>query len=280
MLTNLPNSVSAPITGTLSGTGADLLRVTVYIGQVPVRPPASLKGLLSPIYDDAGHLHDWRLDPAHAERHVETADYGVFRVWRSSYACEHFIGERALVQAFLDWAAMHCDVSALQILRLPKAHVDFRKAFQMRLQVDQARKVIEATHELAIGVFANTGRSATRALIPTDPPTTLLAIGGTAVSVGSDGLQLRGDLDAVSIHSWYATDDGIVAITDDGELALGNEAGARLLQILGRHTPHAEIRKSPMSSLLAQVLIFLKDAAQMGGETNAGLYIRSTGINT
>ncbi|MDQ2956086.1 MAG: hypothetical protein M3Y42_03865 [Actinomycetota bacterium] len=268
---------TAPITGILSGSGTDLLRVTVYTDPVPTHPPTELDGLLSPVYDADGHLLDWRLDPTHAEHSVEAADFQFYRSWRSGYSTERFIGERALVQAFLDWAAGCCDVSALQILRLPKAHADFHKALEMGLQIDRARRCTEVATEPGFGIFTKAGHSsASRAFIPTDPPTVLLATGTTTVTIGRDGLSLRQGEDAVFVHGWRADGDGIVANTGDGELALGTSPAARLLRIIGRNAPQAEVRPCPVGTLVAPLLIFLKDAAQLGGKAATGLYVRST----
>ncbi|UQX87057.1 hypothetical protein M6D93_12150 [Jatrophihabitans telluris] len=267
------------IIGLLSGTGADLVRATVITQAVPDRPPLQLNELVAPVYDHAAHLIDWRLTPHHPDQKIEDAEISAFRSWRASFTAERLLGERALIRAFLDWTPPQCDTRALDVLRLPSAHVDFHTALEMRLQIDQARKIVNASTEHGYGLFTAAGRrSASRALIPTDPPTVLLATAEAALTIGPGGLRLQqtaADNDTVRLRGWTAHADGIRAQTSTGEIYLAESAAARLLRAAGRHADDVEVHECPLSTLLAPLLVFLRDATELAGNTGAALHIRS-----
>jgi hypothetical protein len=129
---------TAPMTGILSGDGTDVVRVTVYSHPAPAQPPDDIAGLVRPMHDEQGHFRDWRLSPAQPDHHVGSSEFHRYREWRAGFATERYIGERALIRSFLDWAHGRCPVSTLEILRLPDAHVDFHKALMMARQADGA----------------------------------------------------------------------------------------------------------------------------------------------
>jgi hypothetical protein len=268
-----------PSTGLLSGTGTDLLRATVLTHVVPARPPLQLSELVTPVYDHRAHLIDWRLAPHHPDLKIDAAEISAFRSWRATFVAERFLGERALIGAFLDWIQMRCDTRALDVLRLPSAHVDFHTALEMRLQLDHARKLVNASNEHGFGLFVAPGRrSASRALIPTDPPTVLLATAESALTVGPDGLSLHRSAateETLHVRGWTSHADGVHAHTPNGNVPLGDGAAARLLRVAGRHADEVEVDDCPLSTLLAPLLVFLRDATELAGNTGATLHIRS-----
>jgi hypothetical protein len=53
------------------------------------------------------------------------------------------------------------------------------------------------------------------------------------------------------------------------------ETAARLLRIASRQAPEVEVHCGPLASLVAPLLIFSRDAAQIAGDTGVGVYLRS-----
>jgi hypothetical protein len=270
------------LTGVLSSGGSDLLRVTVYTSRTPTVPPTQLAAHLSPVYDPDGQLRDWRLVPHGAGD--DTADeFKRYRTWRAGYCTERYVGERALTRVFLDWVAPHCDVSALSALRLPAAHVDWHTAMTMRWQLENARRFCDSSDQIGLGIFTSPDkRSPTRTLLPTSPPTTALATLTTSVSSGPDGLILAGPLSSgqtanVVVRGWTAAQNGaVIAHTDDGEVHLEQDGdAARLLHVIGRHAPHVDVRAMPLRLLVAPLMVFFAEAAELAAAAHTGLYTRS-----
>ena len=266
------------LTGALAQDGADMLRAVVITQPAPLSPPTQLAEFVAPVYDLDAHLIDWRLEPHHPDKPIPAGGIAAYRQWRSTYAVERFLGERAHVRAFLDWARPRCDTRSLDLLRLPSAHVDFRTALEMRLQIEQVRKIVNDSHEHGYGLFTMPGRpSAARSLVPTDPPTLLLAMNDAKLSVDSNGLTVRraGGEDALRVWGWTASREHVRVDTPDGEYDLGKAAAGRLLEIVGRYADEVEVHECPLSTLFAPLLVFLRDATQLAGSTGADLHIRS-----
>ena len=110
------NHPGAGLGGTLSGDGTDMMHATVYTNPVG-QPPPELHGLVTPVHDPAGAICDWRLAPMQTSLAISHDDIDRYRTWRSHYAAETFIGERALVLTFLDWAGSRYNTAELQFLR-------------------------------------------------------------------------------------------------------------------------------------------------------------------
>ncbi len=275
---------SAALTGLLAGTGADLLRATVVTRPLPERPPAELLEFLSPVYDAHAHLIDWRLAPHGSDPHathqpMTSADIAAYRAWRAEFVTERFLGERALVRAFLDWARPRCETRALDVLRLDAAHVDFHTALAMRLQLDHARRILDTGEDHGYGLYTAPGRRvASRTFIPADPPVVLLAAATSVLSVGPSGvsLQLSAESgDPITVTGWTSAAGSVHVRTPGNEVALDEGAAARLLQVAGRHAEFVEVRQEPLSTLLAPLLVFLRDATDLAGDTGCDLHIRS-----
>lgn len=272
-------SSSTRFTGVLSGTGHDILRATVYTGMVPPHPPAELADSIHPVYDNSGELCDWRLGSLLPGHHVDDAASARVRTWRAAFAQDRFLGERALIRAFLDWLGPCCDTSALDILRLPSGRVDFHAALKMKIQIEAADRAVADAHEDGLGLYTSRGtRSAMRALIPTQSPTLLLGVNGTNLIVSLDGLSLQssarqGRLQAIT--GWRATEDGLIAAGQGREVDLTGQDAARLLLAAGRQAPRIDVHDAPLRTLLAPLLVFLRDAATLAGDTGAELHFRS-----
>lgn len=271
------------LTGTLSDDGTDMMHAIVYTN--PVRqPPPELHGLVTAVHDPGGTVCDWRLAPVQASLSVTRDDIEQYRHWRSQFARETFIGERALVLAFLDWAGHRYDVSGLRFLHSHTAYVDHAHVLKLKLQLDRLLSALSNNVEEGFGLHMPPAhRSAARAVIATDPPTTLLATRDASVSVGRDGLLLgikgaHDRWDRVVLLGWRVEDGGVVAITDGGERPLSDGSAAWLLRALGRDQAEVEVRPARVASLLAPTLMFLRDAADTAMSCHTGLSTR-TGLS-
>jgi len=261
------------MTGILTGSGHDQLRVTVPTGAVPHHAPADLEGSVMPVYDDDGHLYDWRMDPSHADHVLQAQDFQKFAAWRRGFATERFLGERVLLRTFLKWAAQKCDVSALQVLKLDHAHLDYHRTLQLDRQLGKIRVYLDQHPATGFGLFSpNSGRPI-RGFVPAADPVVILALGSDSVSLAEDGLHLHTGGTDVLVSSW-AINDG--RVTANGELDLGVEPAARLLRIVGRQAQSIEVKPCSVGSLLAPLLSFGKEAADIAGSGRTGLYLRST----
>ncbi len=261
------------MTGILSGAGHDQLRATVVTGPVPHHAPAELEGSVTPVYDDEGHLYDWRLDPAHADHALQAQDFQRFASWRNEFASERFLGERVLIVSFLNWAAEKCDVSTLQVLRLNHAHVDYHHAMQLDRQLSQLHNYLAKNPATGFGLFSGGGSTPIRGIVPTEPPSTVLALGRDSVTVGVDGLHLHTGRHDHAVDRWQISDGRVIA---NGALDLGVEVPGRLLRIVGRQAPSIEVKACPVRSMMAPLISFGREAAELAGSGRTGLYFRSS----
>jgi hypothetical protein len=69
--------------------------------------------------------------------------------------------------------------------------------------------------------------------------------------------------------------DAVLARGLDGELELPATGAGRLLRIVGRQAAGIEVKHCPLSTLVAPLLSFGKEAADLAGEARTGLYLRS-----
>lgn len=266
-------------TGILSGRGTEPVHVTVHIEPVPSAPPGDLAGQVVEVRDRDGALLDWQLvhDPG-VEQPERLARIMRFRSWRQAFAVDRFIGERAFVLAAIDWADRHCDASALHILRLSEGYIPDAKVLRLRWQLDRIRARCSADAGTGFGIFAPPERTApARGLLPTDPPTTVLANADAEVLVGPAGLQLRtrGSGAAIDVTGWRVDARAVVAQTSDGVLELDRSPAAELLCAIGQDAPQVAVRPVELRRLFASLLTFLADAADLAAECRTGLHVRS-----
>lgn len=266
-------STDAGMTGMLSGSGHDQLRVTVLTGEVPHHAPDELEGSVTPVYDDEGHLYDWRLDPAHADHTLQAQDFQRFAAWRLGFATERFLGERVLITSFLNWAEQKCSVSTLQVLRLDHAHLDYHHTLELDRQLGQIRAYLDRHPATGFGLFSGTAGKPIRGVIPAEHPSPLLALGPDQVTVESDGLHLHTAGADHLVESWEITDGQVTA---NGDLPLGTGIPGRLLRIVGRQAPSIKVQSCPVSSLIAPLISFGQEAADLAGSGRTGLYFRSS----
>ena len=278
-----------PVGGILSGTGSELIRATVRLRAVPRQPPAALAEDVHPAYDSRGQLADWLFGATRADHRSASGSFETYRSWRAGFASDRFVGERAFVTALLAWGAQHCDTSALQVLRLPSARVDSHAALTMHLQAGKLQQATADSGQHGLGLVRPDGRhpgSPFRAVLPTEPATVLLADHptdhpdehGVRLAAGPDGLTLTGTADGplTGITAWQATgdEDRVLARRPGGETELTGP-GAVLLRAAGRHAPSVEVRRYPLHSLVAPMLIALRDACALAGNIRSELFFRS-----
>ncbi|HEX2902500.1 MAG TPA: hypothetical protein VHO01_03515 [Jatrophihabitans sp.] len=266
-------STDAGLTGMLSGHGHDQLRVTVLTGEVPHHAPRELEGSVTPVYDDEGHLYDWRIDPAHADHSLQAQDFQRFAAWRSGFATERFLGERVLIVSFLDWASQKCDVSTLQVLRLDHCHLNEGRALALDRQLGELRRYLDAHPATGYGLFASSASKPIRGLVPADEPGLVLGLGSDRVTIAADGLRLHTVGAEHLIQSWQVSDG---AVTANDDLQLGSSPAARLLRIVGRQATSVRVERCPLSSLVGPLLSFGKEAADLAVTGRTGLYFRSS----
>ncbi len=272
---------NAPLTGTLSGTGHDMFRATVYTRAVPSQPPRELTNAVHPVHDSHGDLQDWRLGSLLAGHAADDDTWSRFRQWRAGFAQDRFLGERALVQSFLDWLEPRCDISALGVLRLANARVDFHTALRMEVQIEAADRAVQAAHEDGLGLYTSGGiGSAIRVLIPTQPPTPLLGLNATTLTVGAAGLNLLTRDPVTTLHGvtgWRFSENAVRAAAGGREIDVTGQDAERLLLVLGRQARLVNVHPAPLRSLLAPLLVFLRDVATLAGTTGTDLHLRSSG---
>ncbi|HST47779.1 hypothetical protein [Jatrophihabitans sp.] len=274
---------AAPVTGILSGTGSELIRATVRLRAVPDRPPAELAEDVHPFYDSSGRLADWLFGSTRADHPAAPGSYEAYRSWRSGFASDRFVGERAFVTALLVWAAGRCDTSALAVLRLPTGRADAHAALTMHLQAGKLQQAVNDSGQAGLGLVRPDARAtprAFRAFLPTDPATVLLADSGLRLTAGPDGLTLAGPgTDRLAgIPGWRLVADqgadSVLVGSADGEAELTGPAAA-LLRAAGRHAPSVQVRQDPLASLVAPTLVALRDACALAGNTRSELFFRS-----
>jgi hypothetical protein len=270
---------STRMNGILSGTGGDLVRATVHLHAVPAQPPADLADEVHPAYDSRGQLIDWLFGSPDPSHRTETDRFHAYRAWRATFASDRFLGERALVLALLGWAGSHCDLSALGVLRLPSAAVDFHTALTMDLQAARAQQVLNASADTGFGLSSPEGHSGIfRAFIPTEPATVLLEDADGRLTVAPDGLTVQGstlDRPLTGITGWQVGAGHVLATHRDGEDQVTGSP-AELLRIAGRHASAVQVGQRPLGVLLAPTLVALRDACTLAGRSRAELHFRST----
>ena len=278
-MTRQQDRSDAQLRGELSGSGRDMVRVTVYTAAVPAHPPSELADAVHPVYDRSGELEDWHLGSAHVGPLPDDAAFRFFRAWRARFAQDRFLGERALIRAFLVWADGRFDTSALGALNVAHGRVDFHAALKMKTQIEIAERVLNASEEEGLGLYARRPHSsAMRVLFPTEPATLLLGVRETTLTVGTNGLNLRQlspGPGLAPLTGWRSEDAKLTVSTTNGDVDLTDTDAAILLSIAGRHAPAIEVHGAPLHTLLASLLVFVRDVATLAGQSGVDLHIRS-----
>ncbi len=266
---------AAPIAGLLANGGARPLYLSVCGSAVPPEPPEGLRGTVVPVHDDDGTLVDWRLPDSAAESQA------AFRTWRHGFTEERFIGEKAFVQAFLGWAHHQVNVTALRALLEETRYINFSTALRARSQVANVRRLVSDAGDEGFGIFAPPDHhSPARALLPAQSPTTILATGRSRVTARSDGVILHqhasdGSGTRLNLKEWRLHGDGAdVTVADGTSVRLTDPDSLLLLQSLGRKSAVAALRRAPLHTLAAPVLLALSDVTALAVNGRSGISAR------
>ncbi len=188
------------------------------------------------------------------------------------------------MNGFLDWAGSRYNVGELQFLRSHNAYIDNAHAYKLRRQLDDLIDALSRSTETGLGLFMPPEhRAAGRALLPTNPPTTVLSTRGAAITASPAGLALSayGPDDVihhVTIHGWRLQKPGVIVTSDTGEQKIPDSPSAWLVSTLGRDQTNVAVRPTKISALLAPTLMFLRDAADTAISGHTGLSTR-TGLS-
>lgn len=187
------------------------------------------------------------------------------------------LGERAFINAFLDWASTSCNTRLLGRLRLPATKVAYHDALLLHEELRAVRRMCERSDASGLGVYTRDRSAPVRALM-CDSRRLQLQTSSGELETGPDGLILRftqTDRPALTaISSWTLSHDATTVVSSDGTNELtGREAV--LLQTLGRGVSHAEVRWTPLRQLAAPLLEFLYEASERAGEQGSGMVIRT-----
>lgn len=239
--------------GVLAGGGTDLIHA-----EVPAAPAT---------HQQLGHA----LPPSDTAR---TDKY-------SASPSRFFLGERALVNAAVNWAERTAGALSLGVLRLRAAHIGDHTVLRMHQDVRSLRAACTATADTGLGVFVGGETTAVRAILA-DAGVKVLTAGTAEVAVLRDGLLARDPAmgtEAVQVVGWRAFGDSVEALTRKGTTQIAGPL-AQLLMLIGRRAPEVSVRAVPLRALLAPFLVFVSDATEEAMERRQGMMTYSVAGQT
>lgn len=265
--------------GVLADGGKDMVHAVVYTAPVPSQPPPGLASFVRGVTDRHGQLVDWELADSRLPLVADPKQFDAFHTWRSAFAVERAIGERALASSFVRWVGQHVETSALDSLTAGSATLGPPAAIHLKWQLDQARKACSAHPGDAIGLFVPGAKSAPiRGFVPEDPPVLVLGRAHHELSCGPAGLELRQQVDDVAtswpLTGWHSDADGVRVTTADGHHVV-DEVAAELLRTSASNYPDVDVRTLALQRLFAPLLMALGDAAAMAITCHTGLTLYS-----
>lgn len=265
--------------GLLADGGKDMVHAVVHIAPVPSQPPPGLASFVRGVSDRHGQLVDWELADPRLPLVADPKQFEEFHAWRSTFAVERAIGERALAASFVRWVGQYVETSALDSLTAGSATLGPPASIHLKWQVDRARKACAAHPGEAIGLFVPGARSAPiRGFVPEDPPVVVLGRAHHELSCGPAGLELRdrADDDSTSwaLTGWRSDAEGVRITTSAGTHVV-DEVGADLLRVSASNYPDVDVRTLALQRLFAPLLMGLGDAAAMAITCRTGLTLYS-----
>jgi hypothetical protein len=265
--------------GLLTDGGKDMLHAVVHTAHVPGQPPPGLTSVVRGVHDHHGLLVDWELADPRLPLVAEPRQFQEFHAWRSRFADERALGERALATSFVRWAGQYVETSALESLTTGSATLGPPSVIRLKWQLDQARKACSAHGGEAIGLFVPGARSTPmRGFVPRNPPATVLGDAHHELSAGPGGLELRhhehGESMSWALTGWHLDHDGVRISTAMGTV-LVDDAAAELLRAAGSNYPDIEVRSFPLQRLFAPLMMALADAASIAISCHTGLTLYS-----
>lgn len=265
--------------GLLAGGGKDMVHAVVHTGSVPSAPPPGLVSFVRGVFDRHGQLVDWELADSRLPLVADPGQFKEFRAWRSTFAVERAIGERALAASFVRWVGQFVETSALASLTAGSATLGPPAAIRLKWQLDQARKATSAHPGDAIGLFVPGARSAPiRGFVPEDPPVLVIGRAHHGLSCGPAGFELRHDADdqptSWLLNGWHSDAEGVRVTTSEGTHVV-DEVAAELLRVSASNYPDVDVRTVALQRLFAPLLMALDDAAAMTITCHTGLTLYS-----
>ncbi len=261
--------------GLLADGGKDMVHAVVHTAPVPTQPPPGLASVVRGVYDPHGQLVDWELADSRLPFVADPKQFEEFHAWRSKFADERALGERALVTSFVRWARRYVPTSGVDSLSSGSATLGPPAAIHLKWQLDQARKACSAHRGEAVGLFVPGARSACiRGFVPEDPPVVVLGGVQDELTCGPAGFELRhhehGDSTSWPLMGWHGDLDGVQVTTTKGSQPV-NAAAAEFLRAAGSNYPEIEVRTFPPQRLFAPLMMALTDAATMAITCHTGL---------
>jgi hypothetical protein len=258
-----------------------MVHALVHHERAPQVPPSVLADVVDPVHDADGSVRDWRMnvpkllgqraDSVHGIRHE-------FVKWRSGFVTERLLGDMATVRAFLQWAARVTDISALKVIGLGQARIDQKVAPRVAWQVHEAAGACRARSETGLGVMSPKRTGVVRGFAVSDGPVVVLADLHTSVSATTSGFELReGGALSLLAHGWLVEPDGVTAITDDGQVPLGNSLGGRLLAQVAPGVSQSSAAPVPLTSIFSGLLVHLPEMALLAARDRTSLLISTRG---
>ncbi len=267
-----PGPTLVPMRGLLAGIGSRPLYVSVCTAGAPAQPPPQLADVVRPIRDDDGRVADWRLDVEGGEMLNSPDVLAEYREWHGSFSTHHYIGECAFANAVVKWAHPHCNVSALDFVRQPEAHVGFKNALAVRSQTERLARLLHSVDEKGLGVFAPPEHhSAVRGFLPAASSRPLLATDRCKAFASPDGVRLQiADATELTVRGWEQRDGTLSVDTAQGRQLIDDVAVQQILSALGKRAARVEVRPEPLRALAAMLLVSLRDAAALAAKSRTG----------
>ena len=265
--------------GLLADGGKDMIHAVVHTSPVPSQPPPPLACVVRGVYDRHGELVDWELADPRLHLVADPKQFEEFHAWRSTFAVERAVCERALATSLVRWAGQYAETSALDSLTTGSATLGPPAAIHLKWQLDQARQACKAHPGEAIGLFVPSARSAPiRGFVPEDPPVLVLGGAHHELSCGPAGLELRhragGESTSWVLTGWHSDSAGLRITTAEGTHVV-DDAAAELLRVSASNCPDVDVRTFALQRLFAPLLMALDDAAALAVACHTGLTLYS-----
>jgi hypothetical protein len=272
---------AAPTAGVLAGGGSAMVHALVQHRPAPSAPPPALASIVDPVQDADGTVRDWRMNlPRLLSQRAESVHdlRHEFVKWRSAFVTESLIGDMATVRAFLQWADHVTDVSALKVIGLGHARIDQKVAPRVAWQAHEAAVACRARGELGLGVMSPMRTGVVRGFVVSDGPVLVLADAHASVTATAAGFEVRdGDAEPLSANGWVVEPDGVTVINDDGQVALRNSLGGRLLAQVAPGVSKAAAAPVPHTSIFSGLLMNLPEMALLAARGRTSLLISTGG---
>jgi hypothetical protein len=195
-------------------------------------------------------------------------------------AVQHFIGEAALVSAFVEWAGRHGIYGELARLCEPDVLLEYGPALQLGRNVQQLRRLPTQPEELGLALVLPAHPTPMRGLVAFRPSVVLACAAGS-LRITPDELvlssvddRLRGEQSSWQVEGWRGDQKGMRLSTSDGEVELTSAPLCDLLAHAGRGAEEVIVQRLPLRSIFMPVLVFLGDAVSEAQHARTGLIIR------